>query len=228
MFHAVVTGNIISERIMETIEFEHPLARSILTKLRDRETKPDDFHRLSIRLGHLLAVEATRNLATVPLRVDTPLESTLGEMCSEVPVLLPILRAGLGMLAPFQDLLPESPVAFVGIRRDEETGDPEWLYDSLPKVEGRHVMILDPMLATAGTAKSVVDQLIELGVDEITLVSVVAAPEGIYRLSEYENLRLITVSVDRELDENWYILPGLGDFGDRLFGEDPTTGNGQE
>ncbi len=203
---------------METIEFEHPVARSILTALRDRETGSEEFRRLSTRLGYLLAVEATRNLGTVPVKVNTPLEVTLGESCAEHPVLLPVLRAGLGLLAPFQELLPGSPVAFVGIKRDEDTADPQWLYDSLPEIGERHVIVLDPMLATAGTARAVIDHLNELGAGEITLVSVVAAPEGIHRLADCDNLTLITVSVDRELDENWYILPGLGDFGDRLFG----------
>ncbi len=202
---------------METIEFEHPVARSILTRLRDRDTGSDEFRRLAHRLGFMLAVEATRNLCTVPLPVETPMEPTLGEKTAEDPVLMPVLRAGLGILAPFQELLPDSPVAFVGLRRDESTGEAEWLYDSVPDLSGRHVIILDPMLATAGTARAVIDYVIKMGAEDITLVSVVAAPEGIYRLGEYENLTVITVSVDRELDDSWFILPGLGDFGDRLF-----------
>ena len=165
----------------------------------------------------MLAVEATRNLGTMPLQVETPMETTLGEICAEVPVLMPVLRAGLGILPPFRELLPDSPVAFVGIRRDESTAEPEWLYDSIPDLSGRHVIVLDPMLATAGTASAVIEHLNERGASEITLVSVVAAPEGIHRLGGYDNLTVITVSVDRELDERWFILPGLGDFGDRLF-----------
>ncbi len=202
---------------METIEFEHPVARSILTMMRDRNTGSDQFRRLSFRLGLMLAVEATRNLATTPLQVDTPMEPTLGERCAELPVLLPVLRAGLGLLEPFRELLPDSPVAFVAVRRDEETGEPAWLYDSAPELRDRQVIILDPMLATAGTARSVIDYVIGKGARGITLVSVVAAPEGIYRLREYDDLTLITVSVDRELDDSWFILPGLGDYGDRLF-----------
>ena len=209
--------NIIPERIMETIEFEHPVARSLLTRLRDRNTGSEEFCRLAVRLGYMLAVEATRNLGTMPLQVETPMETTLGEICAEVPVLMPVLRAGLGILPPFRELLPDSPVAFVGIRRDESTAEPEWLYDSIPDLSGRHVIVLDPMLATAGTASAVIEHLNERGASEITLVSVVAAPEGIHRLGGYDNLTVITVSVDRELDERWFILPGLGDFGDRLF-----------
>jgi uracil phosphoribosyltransferase len=202
---------------METIEFEHPVARSILTKLRDRKTSTDEFNRLTYRLGFMLAVEATRNMGTLPLSVETPMEKTLGEKCTEYPVLLPVMRAGLGLLAPFQELLPESPVAFVAMRRDENTGKAEWLYDSMQNLRGKDLIILDPMLATAGTALSVIDYVLEKGAKKVTLISIVAAPEGISRLRKYSDLRFITVSIDRELDENWFILPGLGDFGDRLY-----------
>jgi uracil phosphoribosyltransferase len=206
---------------METIEFEHPVARDILTRLRDRRTGPDDFRRYAYRLGAMLAVEATRNLATVPVSVETPLEETLGELCSDTPVILPVLRAGLGMLAPFQEFLPESPVAFVALRRNDEDGKARWLYDSNQDFGGRDVILLDPMLATGGTVSLVIDFLLERGVGQMILVSVVAAPEGIERLRSYDNLTIITAAVDRELDEHWFILPGLGDFGDRLFQASP-------
>jgi uracil phosphoribosyltransferase len=206
---------------METIEFEHPVARDILTRLRDRRTGPDDFRRYAHRLGLMLAVEATRNLATTPVSVETPMEVTLGEVCSDPPVILPVLRAGLGMLAPFQEFLPESPVAFVALRRNEEDGKARWLYDSVQNLRGRDVFLLDPMLATGGTVSSVIDFLIERGIGQMILVSIVAAPEGIERLRAYDNLTIITAAVDRELDEHWFILPGLGDFGDRLYHASP-------
>lgn len=202
---------------METIEFEHPVARSILTRLRDRRTQPDEFRRLSYRLGFMLAVEATRNLPSVPLPVETPMEGTFGETCDRQPVLMPVLRAGLGLLSPFQELLPEAPVEFAALKRNEKTGEAVWLYDTVQNLRGKDMIILDPMLATAGTAEMVIDYVIGKGVDKIILVSVVAAPEGIHRLGKYDELTFITVSVDRELDENWYILPGIGDYGDRLF-----------
>jgi len=202
---------------METIEFEHPVARSILTRLRDRHTQPDEFRKLAYRLGFMLAVEATRNIGTLPLSVETPMEKTFGETYSQYPVILPVMRAGLALLAPFQELLPESPVAFIAMKRDEETGEAEWLYDSLPDLNGKDLIILDPMMATAGTATSIIDYVLEKGVESISLISIVAAPEGIFRLRKYNDLTFITVSVDRELDENWFILPGLGDFGDRLY-----------
>jgi uracil phosphoribosyltransferase len=206
---------------METIEFEHPVARDILTRLRDRRTGPDEFRRHAHRLGLMLAVEATRNLATIPVSVETPMEVTLGEVCSDPPVILPVLRAGLGMLAPFQEFLPESPVAFVALRRNEEDGKARWLYDSVQNLRGRDVFLLDPMLATGGTVSSVIDFLLERGVGQMILVSIVAAPEGIERLRIYDNLTIITAAVDRELDEHWFILPGLGDFGDRLYQASP-------
>lgn len=202
---------------METIEFEHPVARDILTNIRNRHTQPDEFRKLAYRLGLMLAVEATRNRVTSPVSVETPMEETLGEKCNNHPVIIPVLRAGLSLLSPFQELLPDSPVSFIAMKRDEKTGKAEWLYDSIQNLRGKDVLILDPMLATGGTAAGVIDYLIEKGVNEIILVCIVAAPEGIHRLQGYENLTIITVSVDRELDENWFILPGLGDFGDRLY-----------
>lgn len=202
---------------METIEFEHPVARSILTRLRNRNTTSEEFNRLTYRLGFMLAVEATRNMGTLPLPVETPMEKTFGEKCTEYPVLLPVMRAGLGLLAPFQELLPESPVAFIAMKRDEKTGEAEWLYDSVQNLSGRDLIILDPMLATAGTALNVIDYVLEKGAKKVILISVIASPEGISMLRKYSDLTFITVSVDRELDKNWFILPGLGDFGDRLF-----------
>jgi len=202
---------------METIEFEHPVARSILTELRNAGTGQDDFRKLTHRLGLLLAVEATRNLVSSPASVETPMEMTYGEVIRDNPVILPVLRAGLGLLPAFQELLPEAPVDFAALKRDEHTGEARWLYGSSQNLSGMDVIILDPMLATAGTAISVIENVRERGGESITLVSVVAAPEGIHRLEEYQDLTLITVSVDRELDGNWFILPGLGDYGDRLF-----------
>ncbi len=204
---------------MEIIEFEHPVARDFVTRLRRVDAPPARFRAYSARLAYLLAVEATRDLKTVPAEVVTPLETTLGEVLVDPPVIVPILRAGLGILDAFQDLLPDSPVAFIGISRDEKTAEPDWHYTAIPNVAGRKVIILDPMLATGGTAGSVIKYLFSKKASEIILVSVVAAPEGIARLQEFDNLTIITVCVDRELDANWFIRPGLGDYGDRLFSD---------
>ncbi|PIE52366.1 uracil phosphoribosyltransferase [Candidatus Fermentibacteria bacterium] len=202
---------------MEIIEFEHPVARDFVTRLRRKDASPAGFRAYSNRLGYLLAVEATRDLTTVPAQVSTPLEETLGEVVENPPVIIPVLRAGLGILDAFQNLLPDSPVAFIGINRDESTAEPVWHYTSIPNVAGRKVIVLDPMLATGGTARSVVEYLFDKRASEVILVSVVAAPEGIARLKDFDNLTVITVCVDRELDASWYIRPGLGDYGDRLF-----------
>ena len=204
---------------MEMIEFEHPVARDFVTRLRRKNAPPVQFRAYANRLAYLLAVEATRDLCTVPAQVETPLEKTLGEVLIDPPIIVPILRAGLGMLEAFQDLLPDSQVAFIGMTRNEKTAEPVWHYSSIPNVSGKKVIVLDPMLATGGTAAAVLEYLFEKKASEVILVSVVAAPEGIARLGEFDNLTVITVCVDRELDSNWYIRPGLGDFGDRLYSD---------
>ncbi len=202
---------------MEMIEFEHPVARDFVTRLRRKDAPPVRFRAYANRLAYLLAVEATRDLRTIPAQVETPLETTLGEVLIDPPVIVPVLRAGLGILEPFQDLLPDSPVAFIGMSRNETTAEPVWHYSSIPNVAGKKVIVLDPMLATGGTASVVIEYLFDKNAAEVILVSVVAAPEGIAKLSVFENLTVITVCVDRELDSNWFIRPGLGDFGDRLY-----------
>jgi uracil phosphoribosyltransferase len=204
---------------MEIVEFEHPVARDFVTRLRRKDTTPAVFRDYAKKLAYLLAVQATRDLATIPDEIDTPLERTLGEIIASPPVIVPILRAGLGLLGAFQDMLPNSPVAFIGISRDESTALPIWHYSSVPDVAGKKTIVLDPMLATGGTAAAVIDYLFLKKASEVILVSVVAAPEGIAKLREFENLTVITVCVDRELDSKWFIRPGLGDFGDRLYSD---------
>ena len=204
---------------MEMIEFEHPIARDFVTRIRRTDLPPVQFRAYANRLAYLLAVEATRDLTTVPAEVQTPLENTLGEVLVDPPVIVPVLRAGLGMLEAFQDLLPDSQVAFIGISRNETTAKPVWHYSSIPNVSGKKVIVLDPMLATGGTASVVLEYLFKKKAAEIILVSVVAAPEGIAKLGVFDNLRVITVCVDRELDSNWFIRPGLGDFGNRLYSD---------
>ena len=204
---------------MEMIEFEHPVARDFVTRLRRKDAPPVRFRAYANRLAYLLAVEATRDLLTVPIEVVTPLEITLGEVLVAPPVIVPILRAGLGLLGAFQDLLPESQVAFIGMTRNDTTAEPVWHYSSIPSVADKKVIVLDPMLATGGTATAVIEYLFEKKAAEVILVSVVAAPEGIAKLGRFDNLTIITVCVDRELDSDWFIRPGLGDFGDRLYSD---------
>ena len=202
---------------MELMEFEHPVARDIMTRLRNRSITKERFNNLSNRLSYLLAVEATRNLSTVPVEVDTPLEKTWGELCENIPVIIAVLRAGLGILKGFTDFLPEAPVGFLGVRRDEKTAEASMYYNSLPDMRGRSAFLLDPMLATGGTAELAIKYLRDNGCGEIVLISVVAVHEGISRLKSFKDLTIITASVDRELDQNWYIRPGLGDYGQRLY-----------
>lgn len=206
---------------MRLVEIEHPIARDILSRLRDRDTPPDRFRELSRAMGLLLAVESTRDARTVPVQISTPLEDTFGEICDDPPVLVPVLRAGLALLPSFLDLLPGAPVGFVAVRRDESTARPCWFYESMPELDGRRAVLLDPMLATGGTSGMVVEYLLERGVSSVTLASVVAAPEGVAELRRFDRLLIITAAVDRELDSRWYILPGLGDFGDRLYNPRP-------
>lgn len=199
------------------IEIDHPVARDLLTRLRDRRTPPSEFSRHARSLGYILATEATRGLRTSPRVIQTPLEEMLGEVCPDQPVLMVVLRAGLALLEPFRDLLPDSPVGFAAVRRIESTAEPVWYYDSVPETAGRRIFVLDPMLATGGTAESVVRFLRKRGAGQVTVVSIVAAPEGVASVRKHGDVAVITASVDRELDSRWYIRPGLGDCGERLF-----------
>ncbi len=202
---------------MEIIEFEHPIARDFVTRLRNKYFPPSRFRAYSERIGYLLAVEATRNLATSPAHVETPLEDTLGEILADPPVLVPVLRADLGLLGPFQSILPDSPVVFIGLRNHGESSAAELLCQNVPNLSGSTVILLDPMIASGATAEKVLEFLYERGVEQVTLVSILAAPEGVARLKKYDNLTIIAATVDRELDQDWFIRPGLGDFADRLF-----------
>lgn len=204
---------------MHLVEMDHPLARDILCRLRNRDTDPSSFRSLSRAMGSLLAVESTRKLRTSSLQISTPMEKAYGELCENPPVLIPVLRAGLSLLPPFQDLLPGAPVGFVAMKRDETNARPRWFYESIPPISGRPAIVLDPMLATGGTSGAVVEYLLGKGAASVVLACVVAAPEGVAELRRFDDLLVITAAVDRELDERWYILPGLGDYGDRLFGD---------
>lgn len=208
------------------VEIDHPVARDLLTRLRDRLTPPSEFSRHARSLGYILATEATRGLRTSPRAIRTPLEEMLGEVCSDPPVLMVVLRAGLALLDPFRDLLPDSPVGFAAVRRVESTAEPVWYYESVPETAGRAVFVLDPMLATGGTAESVVRFLRKRGAGLVTVVSIAAAPEGVAAVRKHGDVAVITASVDRELDSRWYIRPGLGDCGDRLFSGLPGTDPG--
>ncbi|HUY96988.1 MAG TPA: uracil phosphoribosyltransferase [Verrucomicrobiae bacterium] len=198
---------------------EHPLVASLLTSLRDRTTPPSLFRLLTKRLALALALEATRTAATTGCLVETPLATTEGRTLDGVPVAVPILRAGLGMLEAVTELLPDVAVGYIGLERDHATFQPTAYYSKLPPLQGTWVLLLDPMLATGGSAAAACDALALQHPGRITLLSVVAAPEGLRHLGKrHPAVEVVTAAIDRGLDEHAYIVPGLGDFGDRLFG----------
>jgi uracil phosphoribosyltransferase len=198
---------------------DHPLATSLLTALRDRTTPPPLFRLLAKRLALVLCLEATRTIPTAELDVETPLARATGARLARPLVAVPVLRAGLGMLEAVTELFPEVTVGYVGLERDHATFEPSMYYSKLPPLEGRVALLLDPMLATGASASAACDELEKAGAEQITLLSVVAAPEGIERLHRsHPRVDIVTASIDEGLDQYAYIVPGLGDFGDRLFG----------
>lgn len=199
----------------------HPLIDHKLSLLRDRKTPGALFRALLEELGLLLAVEATRDLVTEPISVETPLERMEGRRLSpHDPVLVPVLRAGLGLLPAFQTLLPTAKVGHLGLARDHETLVPVPYYRNFPPLlDQRPVLILDPMLATGGSASEALRQVKQAGAKKLTLACLLAAPEGIARVEQdHPDVQVVVAAVDRQLNEKGYILPGLGDAGDRLFG----------
>jgi uracil phosphoribosyltransferase len=201
---------------------DHPLASHLLLALRDRRTPPALFRSYSKRLTTALLLEATRTLPTRPARVESPLEDATGRVLAEPLVAIPILRAGLGMLDPVVELFPEVRVGYLGLERDEATFQPSEYYAKLPRLDDARTLVLDPMLATGGSAVAALDSIKQAGAPWVRMVSVVAAPEGVRALERaHPDVDVVTATVDRELDARAYILPGLGDFGDRLFGTQP-------
>lgn len=202
---------------------DHPLAAHMITHLRDETTKPATFRTLAHQLSLLLAIEATSDLETETKRVQTPLEPVVGRvLAQETLVVVPILRAGLGMVQPFTDLFPFVSVGYIGIERDHETARPRSYYCKLPPLTGsagRHVFLVDPMLATGGSAVAALTVVKQQGAVNPTLISIVSAPEGVAEVERHHPGTVIhTAALDRELNDRKYILPGLGDFGDRLYG----------
>lgn len=207
-------------KMAQVVEVDHPLAQHKLRYLRDKRTPFWEFSRILTELTGILAVEATRSLSLRPVSVETPLERTEAAKVNKEVVLLPILRAGLGMVAGFQQLYPRARVGFLGIYRDERTLQPQHYYTNLPDgLNNEAVFVLDPMLATGGSVVYALRLLREKGVENVTVVSVIAAPEGIRAVQrEFPAVPIFTAAVDRQLNEHGYILPGLGDAGDRIFG----------
>jgi uracil phosphoribosyltransferase len=200
---------------------KHPLASHLMTHLRDKTTKPATFRTLCYQLSLLLAIEATRSLPTEDKVVDTPLESVVGQVLPHRGiVVVPILRAGLGMVQPFLDVFPDVSVGYIGLERDHATAVARNYYSKLPDLTKlSRVFIVDPMLATGGSAIQAIAELQAHGASDLTLLSIVSSPEGVGAVeSEFPSVPIFTAALDRELNSQKYILPGLGDFGDRLYG----------
>ena len=188
--------------------------------LRDRGTSHRDFRQALFEASAIMAVEVARDLPVKEVEIDTPLESTAGLRLRDEVAVVPVLRAGLGMVEGFLRLLPDARVGHVGIYRDEEEHVPIDYYERLPpRLPAAHVYVLDPMLATGGSAVTALNHLKRAGAQQLELVCLVSAPEGIAAVQAvHPGVRIWTAAVDRELDRNAYIRPGLGDAGDRVFG----------
>ena len=197
----------------------HPLALHLLTGLRAVETDPQHFRPLARRLTTLLALEATRDLPITAISLTTPLELMAGQVLAQGLVVIPILRAGLAMLEAFLELFPDVSVGYIGLERDHATALAASYYCKLPQVTGKTTLVVDPMLATGGSANHAIALVKEAGAKDVRLVCVVAAPEGVAAVNEaHPDVPIYAAALDRELNDKKYICPGLGDFGDRLYG----------
>jgi uracil phosphoribosyltransferase len=198
---------------------QHPLGTHVLTHLRDKTTKPALFRTLSYQISLLLALEATRDLATEEKPMESPMEPMTGRVLCRPLAVVPILRAGLGMVQPFQDIFPDVSIGYVGLERDHTTAIARSYYCKLPPLEGKRVIVVDPMLATGGSAAQALDVVKSAGAKEIVFVCIVASPEGVATVQKaHPEVPVHTAALDRGLNARKYILPGLGDFGDRLYG----------
>jgi uracil phosphoribosyltransferase len=199
---------------------EHPVVHDALATLRESSTPPEVFRRMAIRISLLLAAEATRDVPSEPVSVQTPLGPADGRRVGAGVVVVPVLRAGLGMLDAVLELLPNARVGHIGLQRDEMTAVASQYYSKLPRdLTGSYVLMIDPMLATGGSAVAGLDLLTAAGATNIRMICIVAAPEGIALVERHHpNVHIYTPTVDQGLNGHKFIVPGLGDFGDRLYG----------
>lgn len=202
------------------IQVTHPIVEHSLTLLRDKHCPTDRFRKHANIVSELLIIDATKDLSTKPYPIETPLSPMTGKTLTEGIVVVPVLRAGLAMLFALQDILPQVSVGFVGLQRDEETAIAHSYYKKLPKIlSDSEIFILDPMLATGGSFDDTVGEVKAKGGKHIRLVCIVAAPEGIERIQKnHPDVTIYTAAIDERLNERKFIVPGLGDFGDRYFG----------
>ena len=199
---------------------QHPVIDDRLARIRQRDCETSDFRRCVREISQLMMPAVTANLMTLPVEVETPMEITTGRKLQREIVIAPVLRAGLGMLDGFLSLLPEASVAHVGLARNEDTLQPHCYYHKAPvHITEADVIVLDPMLATGGSASAAIAGLKKQGAEHISFVCLVAAPEGLNMLNtEHPDVPVYYAALDNRLNENGYILPGLGDAGDRIFG----------
>jgi uracil phosphoribosyltransferase len=198
----------------------HPLVHDALVSLRDKRTAPEAFRRAATRISVLLAAEALATVRTRDVSVDTPIGPAPGKIIDRDVVVVPVLRAGLGMLDAVLELVPDARVGHIGLQRDEMTAVASQYYSKLPaRLDQSDVLMIDPMLATGGSAVAALDLLAHAGATSIRMICIVAAPEGVALVEQHHPaVEIFTPVVDRELNAHKYIVPGLGDFGDRLYG----------
>ncbi|MGV0431808.1 uracil phosphoribosyltransferase [uncultured Corynebacterium sp.] len=205
---------------MEITIIDHPLAQARLTRLRDERTNNSGFRTALSDLGAMLVYEASRDLEVETYECTTPVATAEGSRLKNPPIIVPVIRAGLGLVDPALSMISDAQVGFIGLARDEETHEPVPYLEALPDdLSGQPVYLVDPMLATGGSLVHAIELLTARGADDITVICVVSAQPGVDRLAEMNvPLRLITAAVDPALNEDAYIVPGLGDAGDRLYG----------
>jgi uracil phosphoribosyltransferase len=204
---------------MSVTVLDHPLSRHYLTILRDKTTATPLFRETARRLAYLLVAEAISDLPEREKPIETPLEATTGSTLGKPIVVVAVFRAGLGLIDAALDLLPDARIGYAGVQRNEETAEPMEYYTKFPPMSETKVLILEPMLATGGSLAWACDQVKAKGATDITAVCVVSAPAGVEVMeSRHPDVRVVTAALDRSLSDAFYIQPGLGDMGDRLFG----------
>ncbi|WP_297404367.1 uracil phosphoribosyltransferase [uncultured Cetobacterium sp.] len=205
---------------MAVIEINHPLIQHKLTHLRNKDTDTKSFRENLTEISKLMTYEVTKNLVLEEIEVETPLMKTIGYTLGKNIAVVPILRAGIGMVDGLVSLIPNAKIGHIGVYRDEETLQPVYYYCKLPvDIDKKQVILVDPMLATGGSAIYAIDYLKNAGVKDIVFMCLVAAPEGIAKvLQTHPDVSIYTAKIDQGLDKNGYIYPGLGDCGDRIFG----------
>lgn len=215
-----MSGRPVSMGAMEITVVDHPLAASRLTIMRDERTNNAAFRAALSDLGAMLIYEASRTLAVETFDMATPVAPATGIRLQQPPIIVPVIRAGLGMVDPALSMVPDAQVGFVGLARNEETHEPVPYLEALPHdLSGQPVFLVDPMLATGGSLLHTLRLLVERGATDITAICVVSAQPGVDALAEPGlPVRLVTAAIDPELNEDAYIVPGLGDAGDRLYG----------